>query len=377
MLAIGAIMRILYVAPNIRIPGTNGGATHVTEVTAALRRHGEVLVLARRGSSGPQVVPLGLGNPPVLQHVLPFAYLPAVVLRARAFRPDVIYERFSAFGLGALLKLACGVPLVTMVLEYQLSPLSLHLADRLVTTRPALLPERVQSRVVHVHWGANPERFRPDADGAAVRAKLGLGGAPVVGYTGAFYPWHGLRTLVDAARRLERRDVRFLLVGDGQVRGEVEALARAAGLGDRFVFPGRVPYDEIAAYVAACDVCVAAYEPALHEATARSGDLALDPLKIFEYLAAERAVVACDSRNLRDLFDEREHLRLVPPGDAVALAGVLSELLAKADEARAMARRGRERVLERYTWQRHADHLVRVFQECIEERGQASAPRSR
>ncbi|MBI5502304.1 MAG: glycosyltransferase family 4 protein [Deltaproteobacteria bacterium] len=366
-------MRILYVAPNIRIPGTNGGATHVTEVTAGLRRHAEVMVLARVGSSGPQVVPIGLGNPDVLEHLLPFAYLPLVLGKVRAFRPDVIYERFSAFGLGAMLKLACRVPLVTMVLEYQLSPLSLHLADRLVTTRPALLPDRVRNRVVHVHWGANPERFRPDADGAAVRARLGLGDAPVVGYTGAFYPWHGLGTLVEAARRLERRDARFLLVGDGQVHGEIAAQVRAAGLDHRFVLPGRVPYDQVAAYVAACDVCVAAYEPARHVATARNGDLALDPLKIFEYLAAERAVVACDSRNVRDLFDEHEHLRLVPPGDPAALAATLDRLLARPDEARAMARRGRERVLERYTWQAHTDHLRRVFQQCIDERRAAAA----
>lgn len=358
-------MRILYVAPNILVPGTNGGSTHVTEVSRALRQFGEVLVLARRGSRGPGVVPLGFGNPPALRRLLPYLYYPTALRHAREFRPDVIYERFSAFGLGALLKRALGVPMVTAVLDYSLSPLSLRLADRLVATVPAIVPEAGRHKTVRVNWGANVEHFRPDADGAAVRRRLGLEGREVVGYTGAFYHWHGLDRLVEVVGRLDRPELRVLMVGDGEERRRVEARVRDAGLAGRFVFTGRVPYAEVPAYVAACDVCLAAYEPERHEATRRLGTLVFDPLKVFEYLAAERPVIVSRSANLEELFVDGEHVKMVRAGDAGDLAEAIRGLLDDPEAARRMARRGRERVLERFTWRRHAEQLHGLFAELV------------
>jgi len=365
-------MRILYVAPNILVPGTNGGSTHVTEVSRALRRFGEVLVLARRGSRGPGVVPLGFGNPPALRHLLPYLYYPTALRHAREFRPDVIYERSSALGLGALLKRALGVPMVTGVLDGSLSPRSLRGADRLLATLPAIVPEAGRSRTVRVSWGANVEHFRPDVDGNAVRRRLGLEGREVVGYAGAFYRWHGLDRLVEAVGQLDRPGLRVLMVGDGEVRRRVEARVRAAGLAERFVFTGRVPYAEVPAYVAACDVCVAAYEPERHEATRRFGTLVFDPLKVFEYLAAERPVIVSRSANLEELFADGEHVKMVRPGDARDLAEAIRSLLDDPQEARRMARRGRERVLERFTWQRHAEQLHGLFVELLASGGGAS-----
>src|SRR5688500_8933932 len=86
------LMRLLVVAPNIPLPGAHGGSTHVTELVRALRRHNDVMVLARRGSSGAQVVPLGLGTAPgPLAYALAAVHLPQALLAARSFRPDAIY----------------------------------------------------------------------------------------------------------------------------------------------------------------------------------------------------------------------------------------------------------------------------------------------
>jgi len=370
-------VKVLYVAPNIRLPGTNGGSTHVTEVAAGLRRHGPVLVLAHLGSRGEGVAGLGATYIPGLRQVLPFLYLPRAARLARAFRPDVIYERYSAYGLGALLKGVCRVPLVTMVLDYGIGPLSRRWADRFVATEPALLPPRLRERTTRVFWGANPERFRPDADGAGVRRRLGLEGFRVVGYTGAFYPFHGLGHLVEAAALLPDPAVRFLLVGDGAVRRQVEARVRELGLGGRFVFTGRVPYGQVPDHVAACDVCLAPYEPARHRASTRHGDLAGFPLKVLEYLAAGRPVIATGTTNVRALFADRTHLRTVPPADPPALAAALREVLGDPAAAAAMAGRGRALVLERYTWQRHADHLDGIFRELVAARAAQRAASSR
>jgi len=361
-------VRVLYVAPNIRLPGTNGGSTHVTEVSAGLRRHGDILVLARIGSKGEGVAGLGATFIPGIRHLLPFVYLPRAARLARAFGPDVIYERYSASGLGALLSRVCRVPLVTMVLDHHLSPLSRRFADRFVATDPTLLPPGLRERTTRVAWGANPARFRPEADGAGVRRRLGLEGCRVVGYTGGFYPFHGLRNLVDAAVAIPDPDLRFLLVGDGLVRRSIAAQARAAGVAGRFVFTGRVPYETVPDYVAASDVCVAAYDASRHAAARRHGGLALFPLKILEYLAAGRPVVAPRSRIVEELFEDRRHLRTVASGDSAALAQVLRDILADPEGSAAMGRRGRDLILGRYTWQHHADQLHRIFTEVAAER---------
>ncbi len=167
-------MRILIVAPNVIMPGTNGGATHVSEVRAALsRRHHQVAVFAKSGSSGDQVfgftwprVPPGIDLLKVAVH-----WRRALAL-ARRFAPDVIYERNAALGLGTMLARRLGVPAVTMVLDTRISRWSWR-ADALVTTAPEIVPVTHHHKMHRVHWGANTTRFSPAVDGRPIRLYAG------------------------------------------------------------------------------------------------------------------------------------------------------------------------------------------------------------
>jgi len=362
-------MRLLVVAPNIPLPGVHGGSTHVTELVRALRAEHEVLVLARRGSSAEGVVPLGFGTA-----TGPFGYayvalhLPAALRAARAFRPDAIYERFSARGLGVVLGRLLKVPVISMVLDPEVSALTLR-ADRLITTAPQLVPAELHHKLVRVHWGANTELFRPDVDGSALRRELGFGPEHVVfGYTGAFYPWHGLEILVDAVAELrdDRRaqGFRFLLVGDGARRGAIEQRIERAGVRDRFVSVGRVPYTEVPRYIAACDVCLAAYDPSKHPELRKHG-MFFDPLKVFEYLAMAKPALVLDSENVREILSGGEHALFVRPGDTGALVRALLEITSDRERARQMGERGRKLVEARYSWQGHARELGRLFRELV------------
>jgi glycosyltransferase involved in cell wall biosynthesis len=367
-------MRLLVVAPNIPLPGVHGGSTHVTELVRALRKRHEVSVLARRGSSGPGIEPIGFGSIP---RVLDLAYialhLPAALRIARRFRPDAIYERFSARGLGVLLGKALGVPVVSMVLDTDVSGITLRGAARLITTAPQLVPSAYHHKLTRVHWGANTELFRPDVDGSEVRARLGFRPDDFVfGYTGAFYPWHGLDILVAAVKKLEgeprAKRFRYLLVGDGETRAEIEALIDREGVRHRFVSVGRVPYVEVPSYVAACDACLAAYDPSRHPKLRQHG-MFFDPLKVFEYLASEKPTILLDSQNIREILGGTESAFLVEPGNADALAGSMLALAGDPARAAAMAASGRKLVTERYSWQAHGDELGRIFEELVGARG--------
>lgn len=360
-------MRLLFVAPNIPVPGTHGGSTHVTEVVAALRRQHRVLLLARRGSSGEDVVGLGVGTAPgVLAYGLALGHLLPAYRHARAFAPDAIYERFSAHGLGVLLGRLLRVPVLSMVLDTNATRLTLGGANRLVTTAPHLIPERYHHKLVEVSWGANIERFRPDIDGSALRKKLGYGPEHfVIAYTGAYYPWHGLDTLVEAAGKLGAPEVRFLLVGDGQLRPAIEQRIAEAGLGDRFQAIGKVPYSSVPEHLAAADAAIAPYDPSRHPDLSRHG-MFFDPLKVFEYLACAKPTITLDSANMRRMFENGEHALLVEPGNAEALRAAIERLLALPDRGKAMGQAGRRLVEQRYSWQAHADHLTSLFEELLE-----------
>ncbi|HEU5077127.1 MAG TPA: glycosyltransferase, partial [Polyangiaceae bacterium] len=284
-------MRILLVATDVQVPGSHGGSTHVAELFAGLSKRADTLLLARADSTGDRVVPLGKPlrhRKQLLRQLDPAALLPRAWREARAFRPDVIYERCSSYGLGAMLSAALGAPLLTMVLDERFSWLSLLRAEKLVATRLDLIPRAVRGKAELVHWGANVERFAAFADRDAARAAAGFRpGDFVVAYSGSFKRWHGLEALVEVADRWRDSAVRFLMVGDGPCRTEVEAALRQRGLADRFVFTGSLPYADVPGSMAAADVCVAPFDPSQHGPSRERGSFVLDPLKVFEYLAQE------------------------------------------------------------------------------------------
>jgi len=362
-------VRVLVVAPNIRIPDTHGGSTHVTELVASLRAHAPTLLVARRGSSGADIVGAGLlpRTPAGLRHGLAAVQGVRAWPSVRRFAPDVVYERGSAWGTGGLLAAALGIPLVTMVLDEHVSAWSLARAHTIIATDPLLVPQRFRGKAVRVSWGANVERFRPGLAGADVRRRHGLGDARVVAYSGSFRAWHGLATLVEAAAQLRDRDVRFLLVGDGPERAEVQRRIARLGLADRFAFTGALAYADVPAHMAAADVFVAPFDPDAHPLSRRRG-FALDPLKLFESLAMEIPTITVDTPNIAALFRDGEHLRLVPRRDASALAATIGDVLDRPADARAMAGRGAAKVRREHTWPAHAEHLTRLFARAIAER---------
>ncbi len=360
-------MRILVVATEILLPDRHGGSTHVRELVHHLRDHGETLLLARRGSRGDGVAPIGRPMrrfPAALRHLDAVRNLPSALREARTFAPDVIYERCTSYGLGAMLGRGLGVPLITMVLDQRYSWLSLLQARHLIATRLDLIPAPVRHKAVQVSWGANESLFSPELPGDSVRERYGLADACVVGYSGSFKPWHGVEGLVRAAAELADRDVRYLLVGDGPRRGPAEALARRLGVADRFVFTKAVDYERVPELLAAADICVAPFEPQLHGPSRKQG-FTLDPLKVFEYLALGKPTITVRAANIEALFDDAEHLLLVGPGQPPELARGIARFVDDPAFARRTARAGRARVLAHHTWGAHARQLAGLFRDLL------------
>jgi glycosyltransferase involved in cell wall biosynthesis len=214
--------------------------------------------------------------------------------------------------------------------------------------------------------GVDPDRYRPDIDGSAVRARYGLDGFAVLGFIGTFGPWHGAEVLAHAFVRLLRDQpkfadtVRLMMIGDGARMAEVRRILREGNALERAVFSGLVAQEEGPRYLAACDVLVSPHVPN-PDGTPFFGS----PTKLFEYMAMGRAIVASDLDQIGEVLEQGRTAWLVPPGDADALAAALRRLLDDDSLRAALGAAARDEVVRHYTWREHTRRTIERLQERV------------
>jgi phosphatidyl-myo-inositol dimannoside synthase len=200
----------------------------------------------------------------------------------------------------------------------------------------ALSPDAV-ARMVRLAPGVDADVFRPGAGGAAIRARLGLTGVPVVVCVSRLVPRKGQDTLLQAwpAVRREISDATLLLVGDGPYRQDLERLAGRLGVSDAVRFTGSVPQAELPAYFEAGDVFAM-------PCRTRHAGLDVEGLGIvyLEASATSLPVIVGDSGGAPGAVLDGETGYVVPGGDPVSVARRITELLADPGKARAMGERG-------------------------------------
>lgn len=207
--------------------------------------------------------------------------------------------------------------------------------------------------------GATPEA------GAAFRRGLGLPqDAFVAGFVGWFRAWHGLERLVEIAASPEwrERNIHLVLAGDGPAMPTLREMREANGLEDRVVLCGPVPRGEIEAALAAFDVAV---QPAVTSYAC--------PMKILEYMAAGRAIVAPGSPNVRELLTHGETALLCPGGPNPSAGELSAGVLALARDPGLRARLGeaaRRRILDRgLLWEENARRVEELVEAARERKG--------
>lgn len=178
-------------------------------------------------------------------------------------------------------------------------------------------------------------------------------------YVGGFLPLHGTRHIIEALGRLERTQgtppFRATLAGGGIEHEAVMQQARELGL-TRVTFPGRSDYAAATDLLAASDIVLGAFGAG--EKTGR-----VIPHKVYQGVAAGRAVITGDGEGLREVFEPGAHLDVVPRGDAAALAEGLARLVGDAARRRTLGRLGRRRALEVATPERIGAELAATLRE--------------
>ena len=329
-------------------------------------------------------------------------YYPQLKLALQALRPAYIYERLcQANFCGAALSLELGIP---YIVEYNGSEISMtksfggvgltyedvflkaeDAAFRQATiitvvsqvVKDSLVERGVDAAKILVNPnGADPDAYAPLAAAAkqALRAELGFGpNDRVIGFTGTFGGWHGIDVLADAIPQICQRSPRatFLLVGDGTHKHLVDASVATHSLSRRVKSMGRVPQQEGARLLAACDIFVSP-----HNSHMVDSKFFGSPTKLFEYMAVGEGIVGSDLEQLgevlslalrvtdfarADLAVTHERAVLCTPGDVAEFVEAVVALVERPAVAAALGRNARQAVIDSYSWQRHVSNVWRFL----------------
>ena len=214
------------------------------------------------------------------------------------------------------------------------------------------------------------EAFEPGGQpDEALKARLGLVGATVVGFIGSFYAYEGLDLLLAALPTLLQRrpEVHVLLVGGGPQEAVLKAQAQAMSLADKVVFTGRVPHAEVQRYYDLIDVL------AYPRHSMRLTEL-VTPLKPLEAMAQGRLLVASDVGGHKELIHHGETGWLFKAGSAQALADAIDQLLERREQWPRLRRAGRGFVERERNWSASVARYRPVFERLAAAGGLTSEP---
>lgn len=367
-------MRILY---SHRIQSRDGQSVHIEELVAAFRKAGhQVLVVgpsfyANTGLGGESrlVAVVRKLLPGWLGELVEFAYnLPAYRRLHRAsctFHPDFIYERYNLFYLAGAWYARRHKLLFYLEVN---SPLALERArfgglrakrfaqwaerftwrsgDRIMAVtsvlRETIVAANISPERVHVvHNGIDLERYGNLPNTPQALNQI------VLGFVGFVRSWHGLDSVIAAMENADRR-IHFLIVGDGPARGALERLATDLGLVNRVRFIGLVPAKDIPSVVVRFDI---ALQP--------KANAYASPLKIFEYMAAARAIVAPDQPNIREILADGDTALLFDPDDTGTMWRAVCRLAEDPALRKRLGEAAHREIHEKgYTWSHNARRII-------------------
>jgi glycosyltransferase involved in cell wall biosynthesis len=378
-------------------PGTpaGGAATHIKGfVSAATELGAQVNLISNDYIAGLDEKELTLVDPePVGTTRAAFDLRNNLIFSAGALREierapvDLIYQRYGRFTwAGVESSLRTGAPLF---LEYNGSEvwigkhwdmsgmipllerferLNLDAAARIfvvseVERRNLLRAGIANEKIIVNPNGVDTEEFRPDIGGAAVRRELSVSEEEVLaGFVGTFGPWHGVLTLAEAITLLpDDCGVRFLLVGAGRFRDEVERIIRSAGKAERVIFAGHVEHERVPALLDACDILLSPHVP-LEDGSEFFGS----PTKLFEYMAMGRGIIASRLGQIGEVLADEETALLVEPGNAQELSEAILRLSRSRELRESLGAAARRAAVERHTWKRNAGRVLDSYRSLVE-----------
>ncbi len=384
--AVGNRLEMVYLIPSLASMGSSGGAiSHIRGFLSALKDTGKtcrVFAAKPLAQTAFENELIDVPNEPYFfweaaALSFNFAFASGVQARLAEASPRYLYQRHCRFSVaGALLSRRLSVPLI---LEYNGSEVwiadhwdptffrrlvrlceevTLRSAARIIVVSEALRAELLlrgfQEHRIRVNPnGVDPQYFYPGRGRVSGRRELAVKPDEVlVGFVGSFSLWHGIEVLQQAIIRLlskgEPCQLRFILMGDGLLHGDIRsalALYEATG---QVIFTGAISSNDVAKYLDAADILVSPHIP-----TPDGSRFFGSPTKLFEYMAAGKAIVASRLEQLAEVLEHDRTAWLTTPGNPEELANAVLILALDPIKRQALGAAARREAIEHHSWARN------------------------
>ncbi len=377
-------MKFLY---SHRTRSADGQWVHISALTNALAARGHDITMCGPAQGAERRLDAGGGKglasllPAPVYECAEYGYSFAALQRLRRAAgqtaPDILYERYNLFfHAGVWLKRKLGLPMILEVNAPLAAERAAHgdLALKSLAAKSEAAIWRAADMVLPVTnaladyvraAGVSEDRieiiqngvgddFLSLADPSPVRARHQLADRLVLGFTGFVRDWHGVDRVIRFIAAHPRKDLHLLLVGDGPARAALETLARGLGVASQVTITGVVQREAMAAHVAAFDI---ALQPAVVEYAS--------PLKLFEYMAQGKAILAPASANIREALRDGEDGLLFSQGE---FENALSRAIDDVALRRRIGAAARETLLRRdFTWAGNARRVEAIALGLLEK----------
>ena len=383
---------------------TSGANTHVIQFANALARqpHTAVTLLYPQGAdltvfdSNVQILPVTV--PSLLQSSLPGALLLPLwnlfflwmLVRHNLFtgRFDAIYVRYAPSVIfpfwiirpllsRTLLLLeintpaavaAANAPAVVQRLSRMMDRVSMAVCDvAFVVSRDLeeimveMLGPQIRSKIrVNVN-GVDAQLFGAETDRARIatyRASLGIDEEVcLIGYVGKALPHHRLEKVAEVIRQIEGRPLRFALAGSiaALPADQIELLEAGNTL-----LLGRIPFEDVSLFLNSCDILILTHGPSY------AGRLHQSPIKLFEYMAVEKPIVASRIGQIGRVLSHEVNAMLFEPDDSDELRTCIQRLVEDPALRTRLAYNARQTVVSHYTWDHNAQRVLDAIHEQTE-----------
>ena len=388
-------MKILYTSASVDIREKGlGGKTHFVEVAKNLKELGNNILVLVSGYSPRSKENFGLNIKYIYIPAFPkrsvsyvwaeifrFLYLSFYILK---FRPEVIYGREDKWGfspplLSFIFRVRYVVEVNGLISEelkrYSHYPtwimrivglserINYLFAKKIICVAAGIKREIVkrygvkEEKLVVISNGTDINLFRL-LDRKECREKLGFDkDSFYVGFVGYFAPWQGLDVLIDAANLVKKQgypDIKYLIVGDGGgLKKDLQIRAEKYNLKKEVSFLGHIKHKDIVYYINSFDVCYLCKKGLSYKS--------FSPLKLYEYLACGRPVIANRIEGVTEVIEEGNCGYLFNSDDTSDLAKKIIRAYQERESLSQLGANGRKLIEEKYSWRKVAERIIKIW----------------
>ena len=235
-------------------------------------------------------------------------------------------------------------------------------ATAVICITQALADEMVRrgvdrDKITLVHNGVHVDRFMPREPDSTLAKELGIDNQIVIGYVGSIVGYEGLNMLVEAAEKLQQRDIlnfTILIIGDGAALESLEDQVSASPASRHFIFTGRVPHEDVERYYSLIDI---APFPRLSQPVTEM----VSPLKPFEAMAMEKLVIASNVAALEEIVNDGVTGLLFDKDDPESLTEALVKSIQDSKLRKKLGKNARQWVVENRDWKVLSQKVTQLY----------------